>query len=364
MVDEHEKPEMKGNGENWYCPYCSCENPKGALREIYEEKIANGEPFSGDVYCGECSKALPSQEVFQGKYDLLQAPCREKEQDPVVPPELQQTEPVDNTEAKDNTSVKGLLAGYYQAAEMCLADGDDTDQALTHLEDALELDPANRETQERLVAIYERIGEWDLLMDILAEQAELVGTADEVAAAQKTQEVTSHFLRMGQILEEKQNDPHAAWKVFLAGLELCPGSEELWEPFKRLTAREGAWKKAATMIITVAKRQQTPEVATSLYLKAATLYFDAGKDDEAKEMLKVAKKGKGHRRRLWECYATLYMRRKDFLAAVTAYVKVYGKSSAPQARHMYASIISDIYKTSLEDEAEATRWQSIASENQ
>lgn len=174
-----------------------------------------------------------------------------------------------------------------------------TADAIDTLRAVLEEDRDHHAAASALASIFEQTKKYTELADL---QTQLVESArdrgDGVAAVER-------MVRLGQIFEEKVQDPAAALKTYEAILDQEPNHREALEAVARLAEGRGAWDKAAGALARLSETA-SGEGAVALALRLANareeLHDDAGVEQALKRALEAEPRNADVRGRLRKLY--------------------------------------------------------------
>lgn len=131
--------------------------------------------------------------------------------------------------ARDVLEKKELL---YRICEIWEDVLDRPDQAIETYRRVLEEDPEDHAAIEALIRLYERTGEWELLVQVLREKLEMAVDDDERKRI---------LYRIARTCEEQLGDPGETILTYRSVLETDPRDRGAIDALDRLYSREGRW---------------------------------------------------------------------------------------------------------------------------
>jgi len=143
------------------------------------------------------------------------------------------------------------------------------DRAASAYQQALELDPQCRPAIHDLGILYERSGNWPFALDMLRQEAELLGASPEALEL---------YYRMGQIQLEMLLEPQNAKQSFREALRINPRFVPAIRAIRELYEREGDWGSFEQALIQEADAAEDRE-AKCIALLAIGKYHAEKKED-------------------------------------------------------------------------------------
>lgn len=140
--------------------------------------------------------------------------------------------------ARDVMEKKELL---YRICEIWEDVLDRPDQAIQTYRRVLEEDPEDQNAIEALVRLYERTGNWTLLVEVLREKLEVAADDDE------RKEI---LFRIARVCEEQLNDANETIMTYRSVLEADARDRRAMEALDRLYSREGRWGELIDLLET------------------------------------------------------------------------------------------------------------------
>ena len=137
----------------------------------------------------------------------------------------------------DAESKKSLL---YQLGALYDSELKDTPSAVSTYQRALELDPDDTQALSRLDALYERAGNWQELLGVLEQEAELAHSDDERAGYQ---------FRIAQVYQTKLDDASRAVETYREVLATLPSHRPTRDALEELTKGERELAVAASLVL-------------------------------------------------------------------------------------------------------------------
>ena len=140
--------------------------------------------------------------------------------------------------ARDVMEKKELLYRICEIWEELL---DRPDQAVETYRRVLEEDPEDQNAIEALIRLYERTGNWPLLVEVLREKLEVA--SDET-------ERKEILFRIARVCEEQLNDANETILTYRSVLEADAGDRRAMEALDRLYSREARWGELIDLLET------------------------------------------------------------------------------------------------------------------
>ena len=163
-----------------------------------------------------------------------------------------------------------LSTSAQEQAELWVAMGDllehqlrQVDRAATAYHQALELDPQCYAAMHALGVLYERSGNWPFAMDMLLQEAQLLGP---------TAQTVELYYRVGRIQQDMLLDPPNAKESFLQSLQIDPRYVPAIRAVRDLYEREGDWVSFEQALIQEADATEDTQAKCSAIL-AVGRYF-------------------------------------------------------------------------------------------
>ena len=154
----------------------------------------------------------------------------------------------------------------------------DLDRAIEAYNDALELDPAERQALEALADLYEQIGEWDLAIRMIDR---VVQVADDARRPDL-------LCRMGRI-QYSVGEHAAAEASLLRGLSLAPEHLPTMQALIGQYIDRGDWQKAAQLMMRAETHTQVAVDKVRLLCDAANIHLHKLRvTDQAKQLYAAA----------------------------------------------------------------------------
>ena len=170
------------------------------------------------------------------------------------------------------THPKEQSALWLEAGEVFHKELRQADRAVEAFSRALELDAENREAMHALGTLYERSGNWNHALELMAREAELLGA---------TPEAVELFHRMGKINEDMLIDPVSARACYEAALQIDPGYLPALHALEGIHQVQGDWDAYEKTLLQEAREAQDPETKGRAHLTVAKLYAEQREDREA-----------------------------------------------------------------------------------
>ena len=170
-----------------------------------------------------------------------------------------------------------------EIGELWSTQDDQPPKAIEAFEEALELEPQNHIVLHKLLALYQKAGEWSKMVDTLQSIADLEERPDIKAR---------YFFTMAQIYRDKIQDQDRAVELFNEALDLNSGYLEAFERINKVLTLQKNWKQLERsyrkMIHRIAGKGKT-ELENTLWHQLGLIYRDRlGEMDQAIEAFKMA----------------------------------------------------------------------------
>ncbi|RMG14254.1 MAG: tetratricopeptide repeat protein, partial [Deltaproteobacteria bacterium] len=146
------------------------------------------------------------------------------------------------------------------------------DKAEAVFNHALEIDPESRIALRSLGQLYERSGNWNLALEMMAREARLAGMSDDA--------VELHY-RMGRIHEDMLLDSSAARRAYEQALEIEPGYLPALQALKNLAELDRDWETYVDTLVQEAKHTEDLAKKTELLHQVGVFYRDRLEDPDA-----------------------------------------------------------------------------------
>jgi tetratricopeptide (TPR) repeat protein len=151
------------------------------------------------------------------------------------------------------------------------------DIALTKVEDAAlaaeaweglrQLVPGDPEAVRQLTSLYERLGNWPALADLLESLAKDLAGGDEAA-------LQGHLRRLARVADTRLGDPDRALEAWRSISEMQPDDKEALAALARLYYTQEDWESLVDVIARQIPLSDDPQKAVSLSLRQADLLED------------------------------------------------------------------------------------------
>jgi tetratricopeptide (TPR) repeat protein len=152
----------------------------------------------------------------------------------------------------------------------------EVDRAVEAYNDVLSFDGNDPRALDALGRLYEKIGEWDRAIDVMAA---LVQLTDD------TRKQVELFWRMGRIQYSQQRDADGAEANLLRGLALDNSHVPTMEALTKQYSDSGDWLKAAQMMVRAESYTPVTVDKERLLFEAANIYmYKLRQDDQAKQL--------------------------------------------------------------------------------
>ena len=170
------------------------------------------------------------------------------------------------------------LALLRRIGELCDGPLRQSEEAVTAFRRVLVVDPKERSARLGLKGVLERSGRWDTLVDVIAEEVDLVDAPHERAAL---------LLAQARIWEGKLGAPDKACAAYRKALELDPRSTPVALAYEESLRRQQEWRLLAEHLTWQAEqaRELHGRSTSSLLCQAAELYESLLEDSAAAEQL-------------------------------------------------------------------------------